>query len=787
MTTRVFTETYDERAVQYLLKLTPNQLKKEFFDDAERDKDGKKYDFGIMSKQVREVCRTAVKEKYEVKQKYKFASFMKEGRLYVKDNKGLQGLSRELRKLLNGSKCNDLDIENAYFRVMLNVVKDYNKNNIDNPLSCKYLNQYVKHRKKVLDDTQTNKMEFIIMLHTDKVKTNKKDKIGYYPPHDFCREFHKEKSNIISTFYAKYKDEYKYWNCKNEDNPMSAWFGKYLTIYENIETQKAIDYIQSIHGVVEFPMYDGFCVRRGLNMNDVIPELNKLTDGIVWAEKENISHYEYDEDIEEQTGLDYNTRKVEFEETRCKIENPFVYIQQIKDKSGRLEDIIYNENEFTKKHKNFRVLKKFPVASDPDPTENICNQWNDDEDIRTYNGLEFVPYSNIDIDDRHDGEFYNMFRPFTAKVIPKDDWSESRPEWFLDYIYNGLADGCQDKGDWLIRYITHIVKHPEINQEVCLVLRGNQGTGKDTITYILGRIFGEENNYIHRTSDMFEAFPKEAGFNSCLKNKLILQFNEVDGADTAKVKNKLKDSITRKVNKINEKYIKEYTQTNYVHAVVCSNSKSPIQIEWGDRRMTVMKTADFHIGAEGKLYWSDLYKDYINNDSKIDELYSWLMSEVDISTFNASRDRVKTSEYNRLCESQISPNVLYLKHLAENLFANWTTHTNKDTGVVYVFTQSRNFVDCGREWIRDSLKVDYNIKSTEFQRELLEFEGVEWNKSIRIKKISKRYIWIERDLFIKDIQTKYKQANDDDDELELDLDDCGGCLIDLESESDDDM
>ena len=56
------------------------------------------------------------------------------------------------------------------------------------------------------------------MLHTDKVKTNKKDKIGYYPPHDFCREFHKEKSNIISTFYAKYKDEYKYWNCKNEDN-----------------------------------------------------------------------------------------------------------------------------------------------------------------------------------------------------------------------------------------------------------------------------------------------------------------------------------------------------------------------------------------------------------------------------------------------------------------------------------------------------------------------------------------------------------------------------------------
>jgi hypothetical protein len=784
-TQTTFTETYDEEAVQYLLKLTPTQLKDEFFKDMDLDKEGRKYNFGIMSNLVREVCRDAVKQNYQVKQKYKFASFMKEGRLYVK-GQGLQVLSSELRKLLNGSKCYDLDIENAHFRLMYNLVKQYNAHHIDSPLACKHLKEYVHNRWKVINSTSTNKMEFICMLYTDKIKTNKKDKVGYYPPNDFCREFHKEKQDIVKAFHEMRKDDFPYWKVKNDENPLSAWFGKYLTIFENNEIQKAMTYINSINGVVEFPMYDGICVRRGLQILQVVNDLNCLTDGIVWVEKDNLSYYVYDEDIQEQTGLDYNTRKEEFEETRCMIENPYIFIQQIKDKEGRMEDVIYSESEFAKKHRNYRVLKKFTSPNDPDPTESICKQWNEDEDIRKYNGLDFIPYSNIDIDDRHQDEFYNMFRPFTAKVIPKEEWSEPNPEWFLDYIVNGLADGNQEKADWLLGWFTHLVKHPEINQEVCLVLRGNQGTGKDTITYILGRIFGEANNYIHRTSDMYEAFPEKAGFNSCLKNKLLLQFNEVDGADTAKVKNKLKDSITRKVNKINEKYIKEYTQTNFVQCILCSNSKSPIQIEWGDRRMTVMKTADFHIGSEGKEYWSDLYRNYINNDQKINELYSWLISEIDITDFNAGRDRVKTSEYNRLSESQIPPNVLYLKHLAENSFSEWTSWTNKTTGTEYVFTQPRNFVDSGRHWIKQSLKVEYNIKSNEFQRDLLEFEGVEWNKSVKIKGKSTRFIWIEKAKFITDIQTKYKQANDDDDVLEIELDDCGGCLIDIDSDDDTD-
>lgn len=784
-----FVETYHAPAVQYLMKMTPSQLKEEFFKDMDCDKNGQKYNFITMSNIIREICRRAIKKNYKVKQTYKYASFMKEGRIYVKGS-GIQQTSAEIRKFINGSKTYDIDIENAHFRILYLMVRKYNKTHTDNPLACKHLMNYVKNKKGVLDFTKADKHEFICMLYTDKIKTNKKDKIGYYPPCDWLREFHKEKQIIFQTLYDIEKDTYPYWNNNNDTNPMSSWFNKFICVEENNIIQIAIKHIHAtFENRVEFPMYDGLCVSRvGVLATTIVESLNTLVKGILFVEKDNKSNYEMDAEIDEQCSMDYSVKKELFEETRCMIHNPYVFLQQIADREGKLEDVIYSETEFAKKHRNCRVLKDYPSEKDPDPYESIIKQWTQDEDMRAYNGLDFVPYSMLQADEtKHQNDYYNMFREFKAKYIEKELRTEIRPEWFIDYIYDGLADGHQGKGDWLIKYIATIVQTPRHNQEVCLVLRGNQGTGKDTITAILGEIFGNCNNYIHRTSDVYEAFPEKAGFNSCLKNKLILQFNEVDGADTAKVKNKMKDAITRKENKINEKYIKEFIQTNYVQVIICSNSKSPVQIEWGDRRMAVMKTSNYHIGEEGKIWWSDFYKNNVCNKDKIDELFSWLI-DVDISQFNAARDRVKTSEYNRLAESQISPNVLYLKHLAENSFEGWSSWTNKKTNIEYVFNKPRSYVDCGRHWVRQYLKIDYNIKASEFQRELQEFEGVEYNKSVKIKGKSARLIWIEKEKFISDISTKYKIQNDAE-EFEIDFGECiipANCFIESGEDTDTD-
>ena len=67
-----------------------------------------------------------------------------------------------------------------------------------------------------------------------------------------------------------------------------------------------------------------------------------------------------------------------------------------------------------------------------------------------------------------------------------------------------------------------------------------------------------------------------------MKNKLVLQFNETDGFDTLQIKELIKDQITRKVNNIKEKYMKDTKQKNYARLLFLSNQNSPLQVEWDD-------------------------------------------------------------------------------------------------------------------------------------------------------------------------------------------------------------
>ena len=73
-----------------------------------------------------------------------------------------------------------------------------------------------------------------------------------------------------------------------------------------------------------------------------------------------------------------------------------------------------------------------------------------------------------------------------------------------------------------------------------MVLKGREGAGKDLTIDILAKIMGRDNDYIHRSSDMKELY---GDFNCDIKNKLIVQCNEVEGKSGVEYKEKLKDTI----------------------------------------------------------------------------------------------------------------------------------------------------------------------------------------------------------------------------------------------------
>jgi hypothetical protein len=182
-----------------------------------------------------------------------------------------------------------------------------------------------------------------------------------------------------------------------------------------------------------------------------------------------------------------------------------------------------------------------------------------------------------------------------------------------------MCNNDEVAGDWLYNLFLWRCQNPNKLPEVGVALKGLQGSGKDRTINIMSKIMGSDNDCIHRTSEMNELY---GNFNSALKNKLIVQCNEIEGKDDCEYKEKLKDAITRDPNTTNEKNIKPYKLKNLGLLIVCTDNLTPINIPFDDRRWVVLGTGETNIG--NRPYWK-LFSSLIDGPHWIDSLSSDFM------------------------------------------------------------------------------------------------------------------------------------------------------------------
>ena len=77
---------------------------------------------------------------------------------------------------------------------------------------------------------------------------------------------------------------------------------------------------------------------------------------------------------------------------------------------------------------------------------------------------------------------------------------------------------------------------------------GEQGTGKDTFGYLIGKLINDE--YTISTNKLEDIIPKESAFNMELKDKLVVRFNEMKAKDGNSYIEQIKDFVTRESNRI---------------------------------------------------------------------------------------------------------------------------------------------------------------------------------------------------------------------------------------------
>lgn len=622
-----FTEQVNIEKVKYLISLSDYELVEYNDIDKENYSEVKKYSkiFKAILINILTMCERDDNGIGYVERKYKSKSH----RYYV-ENKGVQQLSKYHRDFIISEGCFDYDMKNAHPTLLYYLCKT-------NDLPCKMLKLYIDDRETILSEGGIEKTDFLCMMNRDRlppVKTtdatirlildeilkNKKKLIEIY-------------KNIISKDWIR-EEQFKPKKDRGK-NPISSKMCNILMYFENMLLQKVFE---KYGHYCSIPMYDGFISTRQIE----IENLNEITKdyGIQWAYKPFNTPYEYHNDYEME--IIYDIEKNEFE-------NKYFYITSQNCFKVLMSDGTYET--ISKKNVEDACENK-QVRNHKGDLENFVKVWMRDIKRKDYESQKFLPYTEINDTPEN---IFNEFEGFKSKRV---EYTEDDIKWFDEYLNKVYKK--PEIIEYLKCYIADILQNPKRNPKVCIVIKGIEGTGKDSLIDIISSLVG--SRYMNRSKGMDDLF---GSWNSIVANKLVVCMNEVQGKDGITFLEDLKEFITQDELQIREKFVSSRIIKQLYRLLVLSNNYAPINISPTDRRFLVVETCMQMSKEDYVEWWGDLHSN-IQNIEVMNKLFSYLI-DLDISNWSPKRDKPKTDSQNFLATRNISAPLLYIhKYITEN-------------------------------------------------------------------------------------------------------------------------
>jgi hypothetical protein len=203
--------------------------------------------------------------------------------------------------------------------------------------------------------------------------------------------------------------------------------------------------------------------------------------------------------------------------------------------------------------------------------------WMNSPHKRVYNSIDALPLGE---------EKYHTFNLFQGlritDEIAKEIGDYKEGERVGEFIKKTWCDKDDTVFKYVICWLAHLIQKPFVKMNKCLVLMGQEGTGKSCIVSLLRDIIGEQW-YLHPTNleDIF------GSFNYKLRNKTLIFADEV-GVDR-KSEATIKKLITEAELTTNEKHMSQITTTNRMNFIFASNEDMPITAGENARRFVVLK------------------------------------------------------------------------------------------------------------------------------------------------------------------------------------------------------
>lgn len=225
------------------------------------------------------------------------------------------------------------------------------------------------------------------------------------------------------------------------------------------------------------------------------------------------------------------------------------------------------------------------------------------------------------------------YMPGEARITPLQDLN-AWPGWglepkkgdvgpwkkLLDFVFKGLS---RENRKWVEQWMAYPIQHPGTKLYSALVIWGLvHGTGKSTIGYSLGEIYG--TNFVEiKDQDLV------SNYNEWAENRQFVMGDEITGGDKRGSADRMKSMITQRQLRLNIKYIPSYSVPDCINYLFTSNHPDAFFLEDTDRRFFIHEVA----GEPMPFEFYQGYLKWLREEGGREALFHHLL-HVDLSGFN---------------------------------------------------------------------------------------------------------------------------------------------------------
>lgn len=711
--------------------------------------------------------------------KVKYSKSMPYGRSNADHHLGLQMIRREIRQTICKDYYIDIDIDNCHPQILIQICKlnnikleyiEHYVNNRDIILEdiCKEYNikrddakilvlrlmfsgsfEYWKNdqldilENKYKEDKKDIE-DMIKLEELENIYNKNREIIENYKELEILKNISKDIISISKTIYNTNEDIIKEKIKKNKKEKkdtkikQSSVLSSYLQEIESRLLETIYEYLLYKNIIIDNDCVlcaDGLMIKKDRYYQGLLLELQQLIkykyDLNLTLSQKIFKDYYKDEDIEKSI-LDkknkenkneinnpesYENIKKEFEETHFKILNPSGFCIIDKDDIyGIGYDIRFLDQKTLKNNYN----NKYYLNLENNKKEKFIQKWLDDENIKTYKNLTFLPKIENENNITYNPKIsFNTFINYRIENIEKDiSYNNIKFEDTLIYKHLDILSGNKKENlDYLLKFLSKKIKHPlNTYKRTALIIKSDQGVGKDTLKILIDNIIGYKYTIAAKADKFFK------DFNSCLNEKIFCFVNELSISQSIEYKEIMKDLITCERLNIENKG-KDLREN--IRATSCfiffTNNDNPINIDTTERRYAIFESNNKY--AKNQEYFNNLYKE-IYNDQYVKIFYDYLMS-LDVKDFDFETNIPNTEIY----KDCISNNIPIVAKFLEDLIIK-NIRINKTLKIDNIFE-----LFC--QYIKDN-KFKFELNITNFGLQLKKY----LDNGITKKRISSGFIYI---------------------------------------------